>query len=294
MARMTWPGPLVTLGIPAYNAERFIAKALDSLLQQTITDFELIVSDNASTDGTRDICEYYARQDRRVRYIRQPVNIGAPRNWNAIVHHARGAYFKWSSANDYCSPSMLEQCLNVLESEPRVVLCYGKTQLVDEHGNKIKDYEYDVSFDETRPSARFARVLELLSLNNLQCGVLRLDTLRKTRLDRMYPGGDMALTAELALYGQLRMIPEVLLFRRQSLTTQISMRTPLEQQKAYNPQATRAMKLIRTRWHADNFRSVARSPISLAEKLHALRIALKFVRWERGKIWNEISSLVTP
>src|SRR5688572_28337892 len=94
--------PLVSIGLPVYNGERFLSEALDSLLGQTLADFELIVSDNASTDRTAEICLAYAARDARVRYVRQQTNIGAIRNWNFVARQARGQYFKWASANDFC------------------------------------------------------------------------------------------------------------------------------------------------------------------------------------------------
>ena len=128
---MASPHPVVSIGVPVYNTERFIAGALDSLLAQTFADFELIISDNASTDGTREICESYAARDSRIRYIRQSENIGLPRNWNAVVHAASGEFFKWASASDCCAPTMVERCVAALRADDSAVLCYGKTQMMD-------------------------------------------------------------------------------------------------------------------------------------------------------------------
>lgn len=283
--------PLVSIGVPVYNGEHFLARALTSLLDQTLSNFELIISDNASTDGTQAICEDYSRQDRRVRYIRQQSNIGAPRNWNVVVHEARGVFFKWASASDYCAPVMLEKCVNAMQADPGIALCYGRTQLVDEHEQPIEVYRSDVGFYEERPSERFARVSTLMSLNNAQCGVFRLDVLRLTRLDRLYPSGDMALMAELALYGKLQMIPDVLLFRRQGRNTFTSMLTPLERQRVYDPKAKAPMKFICVRRHLDNIVSIARAPISVVEKLRAYRVALRLARWERVNLWREFLSV---
>jgi glycosyltransferase involved in cell wall biosynthesis len=286
--------PVVSIGVPVYNTDRYIACAIESLLAQTFRDFELVISDNASTDRTQEICEAFAARDPRIRYIRHRENIGMPRNWNAVVHAATGEFFKWASASDYCAPTMLELCVNAMRADRDIVLCYGKTQFVDEDGEKIGVYKGDLGFEENTPSERFSRVCELLSLNNLQCGVARLDALRKTRLDRLYPSGDMALMSELALYGRFKMLPDILLYRRQSRATLTSMLTPLERQLAYDPQAVAPMKLIRTRWHFDNLASIARSPIAFSEKLRAWRSVLKFMRWEREKIFKEMLSLFSP
>ena len=110
--------PLVSIGVFVYNGERFLAQQLDSLLGQTLRDFELIISDNASTDRTAEICREYEARDARVRYIRQPANIGAPRNWNFVAHQARGQYFLGASANDFYDARMLEKCVAALAADP--------------------------------------------------------------------------------------------------------------------------------------------------------------------------------
>jgi glycosyltransferase involved in cell wall biosynthesis len=283
--------PLISIGVPVYNGERYLAHAIDSLLAQTLSDFELIISDNASTDGTRAICEDYAQRDRRLRYIRQERNIGAPRNWNAVVHEARGIFFKWATANDHWAPLMLEQCVEALQTCPDVVLCYGLTQPIDEHGQPMVSEVIEKGFDEDSPSERFARVSALLVLNNAQCGLYRLDALRRTGLDRLYPSGDLALMAELSLYGKFRLISHVHLYRRQSRSTFSSMRTPIELHRFYNPDARTPMRIIRGRRHLDHIVSISRAPISVAEKVRAYRVALRLARWDRGRLWRELLSL---
>lgn len=284
--------PLVTVGMPVYNAERFLARALDSLLGQTLTDFELIISDNASGDGTAAISERYARQDPRVRYVRQPRNIGAARNWNVLVPQARGTFFKWASGNDTCAPTMLEQCVRALEADPGVVLCYGRTRLVDEHDRSIEVYAADLGFEEERAAERFERVCSEMALNNAQCGVMRLDVLRRTALDRPFAAGDIALMAELALYGKFRLLPDVLLSRRQSAGAFSALLSPLERRRFHDPTAKAPAKLIRVRHHADHLRSIVRAPLAAGEKLRLLGTALRLARWDRMHVWRELRSLL--
>lgn len=126
--------PRVTIGMPAYNASRFIREALDSLLQQTFTDFELVISDNASTDETGDICLEYARRDRRIRYIRQPCNIGAASNFLFVVKQALGSYFMWAATDDRWDARWLE----ILEREmkPGVSLSFGSVRRFQD-GNSV-------------------------------------------------------------------------------------------------------------------------------------------------------------
>jgi glycosyltransferase involved in cell wall biosynthesis len=287
--------PELSIGIPVFNGERYISQAIESLLGQTFSNFELIVSDNASTDGTRDICHALARRDSRVRYIRQEVNLGAPRNWNVVALEAVGKFFKWSSASDVSPPYALARCVEVLRADPSVVLCYGHTRFIDENGQILEgDGESDIDVGDAQPSARFARVCAELTRNNAQCGVFRRDALKQTRLDRLYPSGDLALMAELALYGKFKLLPDVLLLRRLSRDTFTFMQTALELQRIYDPHARRPMKLIRLRRHIDHLESIARAPIPIREKLRTFKIALKLVRWDRVRLGKELLSLLRP
>jgi len=283
--------PLVSIGVPVFNGERFLSRAITSLLDQTVADLELIISDNASTDGTQSICEDFVRRDTRIRYVRQRINIGAPRNWNVVVQAAAGKYFKWASASDYCASTMLESCIQAMESDPGVVLCYGRTQFVDENDEPMEIYAGDVAINEERPSERFARVGARTGMNNAQSGVFLLDALRRTRLDRPYPAGDLALMAEIALYGRFQLLPDVLLFRRQSRSTFTSMMTTRELQRVIDPQAKTPIKLVKTRRHVDNLISIARAPISAAEKRSAYWAAIRLARWDRAQLWREFVSL---
>lgn len=131
--------PQVSIGMPVYNGEPFIRDALDSLLAQSFTDFELIVSDNASTDGTEAICRDYAARDIRIRYLRQSENRGAKANFEYVRDEAVGHYFMWAAADDIRSSNFLADCVNILDANPR---CIAATSLdhFRTHG-KIRDFE---------------------------------------------------------------------------------------------------------------------------------------------------------
>ena len=104
---MVSASPRLSVGLPVYNGETYIGQSIESLLGQSYEDFELIISDNASTDSTADICRHYGKQDPRIRYVRQPRNIGLSPNHNFVVQQARGEYFKWAAADDLCAPTFL-------------------------------------------------------------------------------------------------------------------------------------------------------------------------------------------
>lgn len=279
--------PEVSVGMPVYNGERFVAQAIDSILAQTFTDFELILSDNASTDGTARICQELAQRDSRIRYIRQPRNMGAVSNWDFVAHAARGKFFKWASANDYWDRTMLAKCVEVLRREPAVVLCYGRTCLVDNRGNSLGLYGHDLAVEDERPSVRFAQVRNRLALNNAQCSVMRLDKLKQTRLGRSYPAGDLILTAELALYGTFRLLPDVLLYRRMDKGSASRYLSAEELRIFLDPDSAR-QGFTAWRTHLDSCWSVLRSPIGWREKLAALEFVARCAYWDRKDLWRDL------
>src|SRR5215217_6260135 len=204
----------VSIGLPVYNGERFLARSLDSLLAQTMPDFELIISDNASSDGTAEICRAYAERDRRIRYVRNEHNVGVYRNFNKVFELSRGSHFKWAAADDFAEPRLLERCLDILKREPAVVLVYPRTRFVDENDKPlpIVDPGWDLRSADARE--RFYYVIKSGHWCNLFYGLTRRDALLKTRLFPPYSGGDYRLAGELSLLGQFRETEEPLFYRR--------------------------------------------------------------------------------
>ena len=135
---MSNKSPLVSIGMPLYNEERFLAQALDSLLAQDFKDFELIISDNASQDATWKICLEYASRDARIRCYRNETNIGAVKNCNRTVALASGRYFMWAAGHDLWHPSYVSRCLNVLTTDPQVALCYAQIRVISYDGGTIE------------------------------------------------------------------------------------------------------------------------------------------------------------
>jgi glycosyltransferase involved in cell wall biosynthesis len=262
--------PLVSIGLPVYNGERFLAQALDSLLGQTLVDLELIISDNASTDRTAEICKDYAARDARIRYIRQESNRGAVWNFNFVARQARGQYFKWAVANDFCDLRLLEKCVGVLRSDPGAVLCQGRTCIVDEDTDERTPFGDDFGATDARPSDRFSVVGRSLKLNNPCQAVVRLDVLRRTALVRRYISGDTVLTIELALYGRFVLLPEILLYRRFGARTWSERLSRSDKRIFYFADSNDEPAFPRWRRRIDLFRAVLRAPISGSEKLRIL------------------------
>src|SRR6267142_6107507 len=135
------PQPKVSVGLPVYNGAEFLRAALDSILRQDYRDFELIISDNASTDGTRAICQQYAQGDKRIRYFRNESNGGAAENYRRVFELARGDYFNWATHDDIQLPGFLRRCAEVLDKAPTsVVLVAPRAEIIDAEGRKIEDW----------------------------------------------------------------------------------------------------------------------------------------------------------
>jgi glycosyltransferase involved in cell wall biosynthesis len=205
--------PTLSIGLPVYNGEEFLGESLDALLAQTYRDFELIISDNASTDQTAEICRAYAARDPRISYVRQPVNIGAAPNHNALVLLARGRYFKWASHDDLYAPTLLERCIEVLEADPEPVLVHARDAIIDLHGEIVRTLPYPLDTANPRPWARLRSLLYVSGGNDFY-GVIRAEVLRRIDLHGSYYNADRTIVASLCLQGPFHQVPEVLYFRR--------------------------------------------------------------------------------
>jgi glycosyltransferase involved in cell wall biosynthesis len=205
--------PKVSIGLPVYNGDEFLEKAIESILNQTFRDFELIISDNASTDKTATICQQYAAGDARIRYYRNPHNIGGANNGNRTFLLAEGQYFRWAAHDDLCAPELLEKCVAVLEHEPEIVLCYTETINIDQKG-QLQERIAHKRATSPAPHQRFRD----LAFRNDYCepsyGLMRSDVLRKTRLEQDFTGSDRVLLCELAFHGRFHEIPEALFYKR--------------------------------------------------------------------------------
>jgi len=228
--------PRVSVALPVFNGDRYLEEALDSVLAQTFEDFELIVSDNASTDATQDICMAYAARDRRVRYYRNEDNLGAAWNYNRLFGLSTGEYFKWAAHDDRYAPEYLERCVAALDRMPSVVLCYPKTVLIDEHGDFLGYYRDDFNLCSPLPHERYNRCHGCLSvprLCNPVFGLIRSSILRSTPLFGNYVAADKVLLAELALLGKFYEIPDRLFFRRDHPYRSVRANIPHDERAAW-------------------------------------------------------------
>ncbi len=285
--------PRVSIGVPVYNGDRYLAATLDSLLAQTYTDFELIICDNASTDDTGHISRRYAERDPRIRYVRNKQNIGASGNYRRALELASGEYFRWANSDDLFAPEGLARCVEVLDQQPSVVLVYPKTRLIDQDGNFISEYDDELDLPMDRASVRFKQALSRIGLVNIIYGLMRTTALRHTGLLRKYPGGDIPLVAELTLYGTFWEIPEFLFFRRLHATASSSYRDNVGLTQEFFDPSTKGRFSMREWQHLGaHIRSVARAPLPPAEKLDLGAFVLHMGVWKRQTLAQELVGAV--
>ena len=284
--------PRVSIGLPVYNGERYLEAALESLLAQTFTDLELIISDNASTDETAAICRAYAARDSRIRYSRLDRNIGGSPNHNRVLELSIGEYFTWGSHDDLRAPEHLARCVAVLDQSPDVVLCFSRVAEIDELGApllKPADREFLANVDVDDPFERWRQFLCDSWIYDPIYGVIRRDVLKRTGLLGTYAGSDRVTLGELALHGRFHQIEQALFFRRwhagQSSQAFPSCRARL----AWNfPERPRRIVFPIIRLSLEWPRTVARAPLPWRVRVRCARAVARWTLNRRQGMVDEL------
>lgn len=266
---MKTPKPSVTIGLPVYNGEQYLPNALRSILEQTYTDFELVISDNGSTDGTERICRRVAEHDERIRYYRSEENKGAAWNFSTVASMAKTEYFRFASHDDLLHPRLLERCMAVAKDEEDAVLYYPRAVEIDADDNPTREFTDSLNLSAATPHGRLRVLLTNYATSNALFGLIRTEALRSTRLMDDFASSDVVLLAELALLGRFVEIDEALFLRRWELRSTAN-RTYEEIGGWFNPHSKRNHHFMRTRLIREIGRSIIRAPISRPEKLRSL------------------------
>lgn len=267
--------------MPVYNGAATIEAALDALLAQTFGDFELIVSDNASTDATGAVVQVVAARDPRVRYVRQATNIGANGNYSYVAQVARGEYLKWASASDWCAPSFLERCMLALDANPGAVVAAPRTRLFMGSPSDGIDYAHDIKVLDATPSARLIHLNRDIQLNNAFNGLIRLSALRQTRLIEPYQQADMVLMGHLALLGKYLLVDEPLFYRRMEPATSTALQDAEAVRRHHYPTPTVRSLFQVWKRHAGWFRAAMAAPMPAGERLKVLTYLARHLVWDR-------------
>jgi glycosyltransferase involved in cell wall biosynthesis len=248
----------------------YLAQAIESILQQTYGDFELILCDNASTDETGRICQDYANGDKRIRYYRNRENIGGARNENLTIMLARGEYFRWAAHDDYLEPTLLEACIDVLDRQIDVVLCYTQVRQLDLIGGTDTIISRNNGASR-HPGARFRRILLSRDFLEETYGLMRLDVLRSTNLQADYVASDRTLMAELSLHGRFHEVPEALFVKRiHGKNVYTDWRTRIAW---FKPQSTPSVNFPWWAQLKDIVETSLRAPVSPAVRMECLSTA---------------------
>ncbi|TWT96477.1 glycosyltransferase family 2 protein [Neorhodopirellula pilleata] len=297
--------PKVSIGMPIFNGDNFVGSAIESILAQTFSDFELIVSDNGSTDDTRQICERYASLDSRIRYLRHDQNVGAIANFNSLVALARGLYFKWAAHDDVCASAYLERCVEILDSRPEVVWCHCDSDMIDAAGKSWlermpandEEIELDgsgkrrwaglprIDHDDPRPSKRFAGVLMGTRWCVDSYGLIRIDALHKSGLYPSIYGSEKVLIGELSLMGPTHQVNECLFQQRIHPAASAYQDDVAKQQQFVRADSTKPFASTRFALFQAHLAVVRRAEVSRWQKfmcyIAILRYATQARKWIR-------------
>ena len=264
--------PQISIGMPVYNGEPYIREALDSLLAQTFTDFELIISDNASTDGTEAICRKYAASDARIQYVRQTKNQGPMSNFQFVLHEAVGEYFIWAAADDSQDRRLLELLVQVFRKDSRIVLVAADVENIDGNNNVVRrDCLEQIRLElATKNANKNRRIFFRNPTTNVFFSIYGLYKRRAlVNLDFSYlrkakyaAGSEIPLLSQMALVGLIVSLPKPLkIYRRHA-------------DSVYHKEQTRwsSIQLFSNRVNISCllFLIAARSHLTFAEKLNLL------------------------
>jgi glycosyltransferase involved in cell wall biosynthesis len=278
-------GARVSIGVPVFNGAGYLEVCLDSLLAQTYRDVEVLISDNASTDGTRDICRAYCERDERVRYYRQPRNRGVGANYRFLVEHASGEFFKWAAYDDVCAPRFVERCVAALDRSPSDVVAFPHTTFIDGAGEPLPRVDGGVRWrNHPKPIGRLNDLLadHTRSFAKWQFGLIRRDALVRTGLIRNYDASDLVLMAELALLGGFARVTEPLFrLRIHEATSGVANASPAELADWYDPDRGDRYPLDRTSMLLGYLGAVATSPLSTAEKAAGTGLVARWLLSDR-------------
>lgn len=263
--------PVVSIGLPTYNRRDQLERAIESVLAQTHRELELTISDNASTDGTEELCRAFAARDPRIRYVRHPENRGPTENFNYVFERLDREYVMVLGDDDWLDPGYVAACLRVLQAEPDVSVVTGGTHYYSAGGEYDGQMESPPQVLDDLPARRL-RAYYALDPNHTFYGVMRRRALRAAAPMRNVLGNDGVFAATLVFTGKLRAVDEAAIHRRRGGTS-VDWRTLLRTLgrpagQARVPQLVIAWNVFRdTAWGKPVYRSLPlwrRVPLAFA------------------------------
>jgi glycosyltransferase involved in cell wall biosynthesis len=282
--------PKVVVGLPVYNGQRHLGAAIESHLSQSFGDFELVISDNGSTDATQQICEDYAARDRRVRYLRSPENRGILWNHRRVLESIRPStkYFRWAGADDVVGPGLFEAMVAILDARPEVVAVMPDTRNIDDCGAVVGSMARTLDLQAVSVVDRARDVLLANYQHVIAYGLLRAPVLKAMRTQPDYIGWDPIFLWELALRGQIVQTEGPVLFRRFHRGSISRVKTVKEMRKWVEPNAKAGMSFPHWTWAFERWQTLLCAPISGRDKRAIARTLARVTLWQRLALANDV------
>ncbi len=283
--------PKVVIGLPVFNGQKYVRTAIESHLAQSFDDFELVISDNGSTDTTPQICAEYASKDKRIKYLRSNENRGILWNHRRVFEAIRNPnqYFRWAGADDVMEPTLLQGMVAVLDTRPEVEGVVPDTKNIDDQGEIIGSMAR--SLDLQSPDV-FERAHDVLMANYqhvIAYGLLRASTLQRMRTGPDYVGWDPIFLWELALRGQLVHLNGPLLLRRFHAGSISRVKTVKEMRKWVEPNAKAGMSFPHWTWAYERMMALMSCPMTVRDRLRIGAFLMRATLWERRSLARDVT-----
>lgn len=281
----------VSVGLPVYNGEKYLALAIESILAQTMKNFELIICDNGSTDSTPQICKEFAEKDSRIRFYQNATNIGASGNHNKTLKLARGEYFVWGSYDDIRHPEYLEKCCAVLDQQPDASACHSKTQYIDADGNETLRQEVILDIANPDPVRRFQEMIRMDHKVEMILALMRTELMRKTKGLAPFSDSDRVIMAEMCLHGKIIMVPEYLFYRREHDENSSKAYTSRHTRMAwFDPKYAGKITFPNIRQFYEYIQSIYRAPLSAHDRNRCMKIMMKWMLQNRVRLFRDLEA----
>lgn len=281
----------VVVGLPVYNGQKYVGAAIESHLAQTFGDFELVISDNGSTDATQQICTDFAARDKRVKYFRSPENRGILWNHRRVMEAigSTAVYFRWAGGDDILEPGLLQTMVDVLDARPEVEAVMPDTKNIDDTGTIVGSMSRVLDLQSPDVFQRAHDVLMANYQHVIAYGLLRARTLRLMRTGPNYPGWDAIFLWELALRGQLVQPAGPALLRRFHAGSISRVKTAKELRRWVEPNAKAGMNFPHWTWAYERVRALFASPMSTRERLRIGKFLARHTVWQRVQLARDVT-----
>jgi len=283
--------PRLGIGLPVYNGENFVGAQIESLLAQTWTDFELTICDNASTDGTEQICRSLAARDSRIRYHSGETNIGGGKNMNLVFETAPDVeFYKWAAHDDVHAPTFLEKCVAALDADPTAVLAFTQAELIDGEGKTIRSRVRELPLSDPDVLVRFKGILPSYDCLDAYA-VVRRKALKFGRGPLgLYADADGVLLTRLVLTGRFFEVPEVLFFNRRHAVQAGSQFVGNAREWAawWDPKNAKRRVFPTWRRHLELWRAVLEAPLTPRDRLRCAHAMANWTRWKRKRLYEDV------